>query len=60
MLYVCHKNLGRVEASPTQVMSIEIFRLYIFAVCPSIIPYIPIFYFDDIQYFFRYAHSHTT
>ena len=27
---------------------------------PSVIPYTPVFYFNDMQYFFRYAHAHTT
>ena len=47
--------LGRAEASPTQVIPIEIFHLYVYiiyisAVRPSV-PYIAAFYFNDIQYF---------
>ena len=53
--------MGRAEASPTQVMSIEIFHLYIilyiyiyvYIYLPSVIPYIhvPVVYFNDMQYF---------
>ena len=34
--------------------------VYIYICRTSVIPYIPVFYFNDIQYFFRYAHAHTT
>ena len=53
--------MGRAEASPTQVMSIEIFRLYIYMyICIYLPSVIPVFHFNDMQYFFRYAHAHTT
>ena len=34
--------------------------IYLPYVRTSVIPYIPVFYFNDIQYFFRYAHAHIT
>ena len=49
--------LGRAEASPTQVIPIEIFHLYvcvyiyISAVRPSV-PYIYLFYFNDVHSIF--------
>ena len=39
---------------------IYVYILYICIYLPSVIPYIPVFYFNDMQYFFRYTHAHTT